>query len=39
MPGDDGFTEFALAHRAALLRTACLRAADRALGEDLVQTA
>ncbi|NEM08423.1 SigE family RNA polymerase sigma factor [Geodermatophilus normandii] len=38
VPDDDGFTEFVLAHRVALLRTACLLTADRALGEDLVQT-
>ncbi len=37
--GDDGFTGFVLAHRAGLLRTACLLTADRALGEDLVQVA
>ncbi|MGY1716020.1 SigE family RNA polymerase sigma factor [Geodermatophilus sp. SYSU D01106] len=37
--GDDGFTDFVLEHRAALLRTACLLTADRGLGEDLVQVA
>ena len=36
---DDEFTAFVVEHGAHLLRTACLMAGDRGLGEDLTQTA
>jgi len=35
---DDEFTAFVVEHGAQLLRTACLMAGDRGLGEDLTQT-
>jgi DNA-directed RNA polymerase specialized sigma24 family protein len=37
--GDDGFREFVTARSPALLRTAYLLLGDRALAEDLLQTA